>query len=169
MWFQTRASPQNTGRECLGPRNKPPRTFEKGDGGYLRLCGLGRRSLGCRNQRFKWGSILQIVVVPFDATNRPAFAVDLGRKSPRILALVDHFFGTDHAALVEAPQVIVQELHAKLLASLNGRIDAEGLVLADEVGDGGVTTRNSYAATRPGLSDRRSRACERTAISETES
>ena len=33
--------------------------------------------------------------------------------------------------------MVIQELHAELLTSLNGRVDTEGLVLADQVGDGG--------------------------------
>ena len=51
--------------------------------------------------------------------------------------LVDRFFGGDFSDVVEIQQVLVEKLHAELFAGLDGRVDAEGFVFADEVGNGG--------------------------------
>ena len=47
--------------------------------------------------------------------------------------------------------MVVEELHAELLAGLDGRVDAERLVLADQVGDGGGDHQELITGDAAGL------------------
>ena len=93
----------------------------------------------------------------------------LAERAPGSLLLSIISSAADHAALVEAPEVIVQELHANFFPVWMAESIRKVLFSRIRFAMAGVTTRNSYAATRPGLSERRKRAWESTAMSDTES
>src|SRR3954466_7294574 len=72
------------------------------------------------------------ILVPLDAPDRATKPVDLVRQVCRVLGLVDHLLRRDHAAAVERPEVVIQELHTELFPSLDHRVDPESFVLADQ-------------------------------------
>ncbi|MFN9960632.1 MAG: hypothetical protein ACK55I_46715, partial [bacterium] len=66
-----------------------------------------------------------MLLVELGAADVAAGAVHLLGHVAGVAAEVDHLLGGDDALGVQAPQVVVQELHAELLAGLDGRVDAE--------------------------------------------
>src|SRR5690606_14844622 len=60
-----------------------------------------------------------IHLVQLHPAHGPAEPVHLVRQVTWILGLIHHLLRRDHAAGVERPEVVVQQLHAELLARLN--------------------------------------------------
>src|SRR5262249_4387606 len=76
--------------------------------------------------------IVVFVIIEFAALGQG----DLGGQVGRLLGSQQHLFLLARAQLPQLEEAVVEQEHAMLATRLNGRIDAVGLVLADEVLDG---------------------------------
>src|SRR5690606_29141993 len=75
--------------------------------------------------------------IEFGATDLSASRMNFLDERARRIRAINHVFCRNDAVGVQVPEMVIEQLHAKLPAGLNGGIDSESLAFADQVTDRG--------------------------------